>query len=188
MSFELRKQKGNKSQEIFERYLKSQSIEFARQGCEFWDSTDNYLNELKQRMDRVSYQIRFTPDYSVIKNEIWDIEVKSKFTIEKLAYEMYLERSKSRNVGLVVVFRNSIWFSDIRDLVLKPPEQSKWLPILPVKDDVWLCPRDLSKERYMEWKTKTGGSGCSFAYISKLKSNFSLLATFIEANEIFIKK
>ena len=187
MSFELRKQKGNKSQEIFENYLKSQSLEFARQGCEFWDSTNNYLEELKQRTDQLAYQIRFTPDYSIIKNEMWDIEVKSRFTIEKLAYETYLERSKSRNVGLVVVSRNSIWFSDVRDLVLKPPEQSKWLPILPVKDDVWLCPRDLSNELLIEWKAKTGGSGCAFAYISKLKSKFSLLATYDDSNDTFSK-
>jgi hypothetical protein len=174
-SFDERLDKEKKSKEIFEYFLKKKNIEFAKTGYEHWQASEEFKELVRNRNDQYACQIRFNPDYTVVSDDsIWNIEVKSNYTIEKIAYETYLQKSKLSKVGIVVIKNeeNGIWFTDITDIILKITEQPQNFIQVPVEDEFWLNPRKLSIDLYKKWKVITGGSGCAYASISKPKSNF----------------
>lgn len=140
----------------------------------------DFVNKLRNSEDPTSLSIRFQPDgVAYIGNtpRSFYFEAKSSSTIEKNAYDQYI--NLARNGNIVVLFfgsdKNEIIFKWIfvEDLKFKNSKyllkkfknqngsKQKDIPII----DNWFYPRKLDDSDYNEWKKKYKASGTPYANI-----------------------
>jgi len=142
----------------------------------------DFVDKLRHSEDPTSLSIRFQPDgVAYIGNtpRSFYFEAKSSSTIEKNAYDQYI--NLTRNGNIVVLFFGSVgneikfkWifvedlkFTNSENLLKKFKNQKgnkqKDIPII----DNWFYPRKLNDSDYNEWKIEYKGSGTPYANIDK---------------------
>jgi len=142
----------------------------------------DFVDKLRHSEDPTSLSIRFQPDgVAYIGNtpRSFYFEAKSSSTIEKNAYDQYI--NLTRNSNIVVLFFGSVgdeikfkWifvedlkFTNSENLLKKFKNQKgnkqKDIPII----DNWFYPRKLNDSDYNEWKIEYKGSGTPYANIDK---------------------
>ena len=124
--------------------------------------------------DTTAKRIRYFPDMILLNKKAWLLEIKNSKTIEKDAYDTYIDLyGIGWNVGIVFFEEdnNVLRFTDIYNLEFNLPKT-----YLPIIDKYWIAPRNLPQDEYQEWKSKHGNaSGTTYAYIDFVNSNFENL-------------
>ena len=163
MSFEQRKNKATLLEDKIKEYFKNMKIEYALSGYENIISSDNFKDVIREKKDKTSERIRFFPDFTVVNKTSWLIEAKNSICIEKQAYNNYMDLNRiGYNVGIIFYKDGKLLFVDISELRLKPA----YCKNVPILENVWLAPRELSKVDYLKWKTEhQKASGTTFGYI-----------------------
>jgi hypothetical protein len=142
----------------------------------------DFVNKLRNSEDPTSLSIRFQPDgVAYIGNtpRSFYFEAKSSSTIEKNAYDQYMNLACNGNIvvlffgssGDEIVFRwvfvEDLKFTNSEYLLKKFKNQKgskqKYIPII----YNWFYPRKLNDIDYNEWKVKYKASGTPYANIDK---------------------
>ena len=171
MSFDIRIQKAKVLEEKMREYFASKGINYALSGYEHLESSDNFMESIRRLDDGTSKRLRYFPDFIATNKKAWLIEAKYSQTIEKDAYDNYMDLDMiGYNMGIVFYKDDKLLFANITDLVLQTVTNA----IIPVIDNIWIAPRQMPN--YFEWKSKhPQSSGTTFGVVDFNKTNFTRL-------------
>jgi len=163
MSFETRINKSKDAIKRFIEYAKEKQLDYAYSGYEELKSSPEFQDKIRKIDDITAKRIRYFPDMILVGKKTWLLEIKHGKTIEKDAYDTYMElHNLCWNVGIVFLNNDNLKFIRINDLMFILPKKYN----IPIIDDYWIAPRKMDKERYYEWKKiYPNASGTTYAYI-----------------------
>jgi hypothetical protein len=181
MSFTERTKKSTNAIQRFTDFCKKNKVEFAHCGYEHWNKTDNFQKWMRDSEDKTAIRIRYFPDImtmtmtkAITKGTL--TEVKSGNFIEKAAYDNYMDLHRiGYNVGIVFLHKDRLNFCYIQDVKLE--KLADVFIGAPVVDGIWVSPRNLSEEKYLEWQRsrKKSSSGTTFGIIDFPNMKFTIL-------------
>jgi len=148
----------------FELFCNENNIDYANSGYEELKQSKNFQQRLKELDSKTAKRIRFFPDKICIFKECKLIEIKNSIFIERDAYNTYIELNNiDFKCGIIILYDNKLYFNDIKNVEFEKAFSYE----IPVENNIWLCPRKLSKEKYYKWKNKhPKASGTDFAKIN----------------------
>lgn len=182
MGFEERLTKSQKAIKRFDDWCDRNDIAYAKSGYE--ELISNKPEEFKKLIQNINTEtakrIRFFPDRIVALQDVTLIEIKNSKTIEKDAYETYVNLNNIKyKVGVVILHAYILSFVLIKQLIIKEVNEHNtpiiWRYNIPVIDNIWIAPRLLSKKKYSEWKQESGGSGTAYGIIDFNNTPFGIL-------------
>lgn len=174
--------KSRKAAEAFEKWCSVNGYEFAKSGYEELISSSPEFKERIQKLDtKTAKRIRFFPDYQLVSElDAHLIEVKASKSMEKSAYDIYMDlQSIGYNVAVMIydedfdilkaVRINKLCFQHIRHADC------------PIIDNIWMAPRNMSDTEYRAWKHRhPKASGTTFGFIDFDATPFKLYGEIIE--------
>lgn len=182
MTWKKRQEKQIIAEDKFREWCERNNISWAKSGIEQLKQDKSFLERIHKLKDSTSVRLRFFPDFIIAGKECYLIEVKNSSSIEKTAYDVYMELSVQLgyNVGIVILKDSTLLFCNIEDLkIVVKTDIEKHLIKCPIINSIWLAPRQYSKEwteeNYLEWKKAVGGSGTTYGYIDFENTNFKKL-------------
>lgn len=192
--FDGRIEKSEIAIKAFDDYLISNNIPFAKTGYEDFNSNGAFMEKIRKLNDETAIRMRYFPDRTVANSHVTLIEVKHSKSIEKDAYENYIDLANiNYDVGIVFYMshslsRNELWFCKIKDLMLSEAWQyaKKHNLFIPVKNIYWYFPREMNNTDYYKWKKKYKGSGTPYANIDFDSTKWDVLNK-IKDNECEVK-
>lgn len=181
MSFLSRIEKSEIAVNAFDNYLRSKDIDFSKTGYEDLSSSPSFMEKIRKCNDGTSNRLRYFPDRTIINKKCMLIEIKHGTSIEKDAFDNYMDLEKiGYNIGIVFYKDGHLLFCEISDLQFEPARQWKKISNngleMPIVDGVWYCPRHMNDDDYFKYKNLyLTGSATSFAFINFEKTNFITL-------------
>ena len=175
MGFKERIEKSERAIDAFVEWAKENGLNYAFIGYEKLISSSEFKNKLKDMDDITAKRIRYFPDMILLNKKAWLLEIKNSKTIEKDAYDTYIDLySLGWNVGIVFFDEdeNILRFTNIYSLEFKLPRIN-----LPVIGKYWIAPRELSDNDYKKWKNEhPEASGTTYAIIDFENIEFKILS------------
>lgn len=171
--FNKRANKGKALYNWFTDWLRENGISFYESGYENLISHNNADKVIKFNEDKTSKFIRFYPDISLIfEGKSILIDIKNSTGIEKDCFDNYTFLSDTLNTNVLILCKNKK-LCKVKDLKFKVADEIDRLSGLkiPVKDFIWITPRELNEFEYSIYldaydREGISTSGCTYAKIN----------------------